>query len=79
LHGSSPDHAGKGVANPICAILSFGLCLQYSIGVPQEARLLRQAVDAAVASGGLPALSTAPLTDAVLAALNRLVQRGGSA
>jgi len=48
-------------------------------GVPQEARLLRQAVDAAVASGGLPAMSTASLTDAVLAALDRLVLCGGSA
>jgi 3-isopropylmalate dehydrogenase len=58
--------------------LSFAMCLQFSVGVPQEARLLRLAVDAAIASGaptldlaspGVPAVSTAAAGDAVLAAL----------
>jgi len=84
IHGSWPDLAGKGVANPIGAILSFALCLQFSVGLPQEARMLRQAVDAAVASGAstsdltsaVPAMSTAAIADAVLAALNQLEQCG---
>jgi 3-isopropylmalate dehydrogenase len=78
IHGSWPDLAGSGFANPIGAILSFAMCLQFSVGVPQEARLLRLAVDAAIASGartldlaspGMPAVSTAAAGDAVLAAL----------
>ena len=34
IHGGAPDLVGKGVANPIGAILSFGMCLQFSIGLP---------------------------------------------
>ena len=80
IHGSAQNIAGKGVANPIGAISSFGMCLQFSIGLPQEARLLGQAVDAAMASGactpdiaaaGIPAVSTAAVGDAVLAALEQ--------
>jgi 3-isopropylmalate dehydrogenase len=79
IHGSAPTIAGNGVANPIGAILSFGMCLQFSIGLPQEARLLGQAVEAAMASGartpdiaaGRPAVSTAVVGDAVLAALEQ--------
>jgi 3-isopropylmalate dehydrogenase len=74
-YGSSPDLVGKGVADPIGAILSFAMCLQFSIGLPQEARLLRQAVDAAVASGACT--STAAVADAILAELDQLVQFGG--
>jgi 3-isopropylmalate dehydrogenase len=84
IHGSGTDLAGTGVANPIGAILSFAMCLQFSIGLPQEARMLRQAVEAAVASGArtldlgsaVPAMCTAAVTDAVLAALNQLAQNG---
>jgi 3-isopropylmalate dehydrogenase len=84
IHGSWPDRAGWGLANPIGAILSFAMCLQFSIGVPQEARLLRLAVDAAIASGartldiaspGMPAVSTAAAGDAVLAALEELERK----
>jgi len=79
IHGSAPTIAGNGVASPIGAILSFGMCLQISLGLPQEARLLGQAVDAAMASGartpdiaaGIPAVSTAAAGDAVLAALEQ--------
>jgi 3-isopropylmalate dehydrogenase len=51
IHGSAADIAGKGVANPLGAILSFALCLQHSLGKPQEARLLERAVEAAIAKG----------------------------
>jgi 3-isopropylmalate dehydrogenase len=75
IHGSSPDLVGKGVADPIGAMLSFAMCLQFSAGLPQEARMLRQAVDAAVASGACT--STAAVADAILAELDQLVQFGG--
>jgi 3-isopropylmalate dehydrogenase len=45
IHGSAPDIAGKGVANPLATILSVALLLRYSLGLEQEAR----AVEAAVA------------------------------
>jgi 3-isopropylmalate dehydratase small subunit len=87
IHGSWPDRAGWGLANPIGAILSFAMCLQFSIGMPQDARLLRLAVDAAIASGartldfasrGMPAASTAAVGDAVLAALEQLERKAAA-
>ena len=51
VHGSAPDIAGKGVANPLGAILSFGECLHHTFGSPQDARLLERAVEAAVGAG----------------------------
>ncbi|HWS69466.1 MAG TPA: 3-isopropylmalate dehydratase small subunit [Steroidobacteraceae bacterium] len=87
IHGSASGFAGKSVANPIGAILSFGMCLQFSVAMPQEARLLRQAVDTAVASGartpdiasaGVPAMSTAAVGDMVLAALESLLRKAAA-
>ena len=51
IHGSAPDIAGQGVANPLGSILSFALCLQHTMGMPQEAKLLEDAVERVVASG----------------------------
>ncbi len=44
IHGSAPDIAGKGIANPLAAILSAGLLLRYSLGLEEEARVVEQAV-----------------------------------
>lgn len=44
IHGSAPDIAGKGIANPIGTILSAAMLLRYSLGLEKEA----QAVEAAV-------------------------------
>lgn len=80
IHGSAPDIAGKGIANPIGTILSFGMCLRVSLGKPQEAKLLDQAVTNAVRRGARTAdiagdatpLSTQAMGDAILAELERL-------
>lgn len=44
IHGSAPDIAGQGVANPIGTILSIALMLRYSFGREREAKLIEQAV-----------------------------------
>ncbi len=53
IHGSAPDIAGQGLANPIASILSFAMCLRYSFGLKDEAARLEKAVDA-VAGRRLP-------------------------
>jgi tartrate dehydrogenase/decarboxylase/D-malate dehydrogenase len=52
VHGSAPDIAGQGIANPVGAILSGALMLDH-LGLPSQAARLRQAVDATTASGVL--------------------------
>lgn len=82
IHGSAPDIAGQGVANPLGAILSFALCLRYTLGLPQEAERLEKAVERAVAGGvrtrdiavaGGRAASTSEMGDAVLGELEGFV------
>lgn len=51
IHGSAPDIAGQGIANPLGAILSFALCLRYTLTLPQEAERLEKAVERVVAGG----------------------------
>jgi 3-isopropylmalate dehydrogenase len=51
VHGSAPDIAGKGLANPIAMITSFGMALRYSFGMGQEADLIDQAIAATLAKG----------------------------
>jgi 3-isopropylmalate dehydrogenase len=51
VHGSAPDIAGKGVANPIAMLASFGMALRYSFNMIKEADLLDQAIAAALAKG----------------------------
>ena len=51
VHGSAPDIAGNGVANPIAMLASFGMALRYSFNMVKEADLLDQAIAAALASG----------------------------
>ena len=51
VHGSAPDIAGKGVANPIAMIASFAMALRYSFGMIKEADLIEQAIAAALAKG----------------------------
>jgi 3-isopropylmalate dehydrogenase len=58
VHGSAPDIAGKGLANPIAMITSFGMALRYSFGMGQEADLIDQAITATLAKG----LRTADIT-----------------
>ena len=55
IHGSAPDIAGKGVANPYGAILSAALLLRHSLGLKAEARCVEQAVADALNGGALTA------------------------
>ena len=51
IHGSAPDIAGKGVANPIATILSVALMFRYSLGLTQEAAAVEGAVDLVLRDG----------------------------
>jgi 3-isopropylmalate dehydrogenase len=51
VHGSAPDIAGKDVANPLAAILSFAMMLRYSFDLTEEADLVENAVRRALAAG----------------------------
>src|SRR6201991_2852325 len=51
VHGSAPDIAGKGIANPIAMIASFGMALRYSFNLGKQADWIDQAISAALARG----------------------------
>jgi len=51
IHGTAPDIAGRGVANPIAAIQSLALLLRYSLGLEREARVVERGVDDAIELG----------------------------
>lgn len=51
IHGSAPDIAGKGIANPLATILSLGMMLRYSLGLPEEALAVEHAVKAVLEDG----------------------------
>jgi 3-isopropylmalate dehydrogenase len=74
VHGSAPDIAGQGVANPVAAILSFEMALRWSLDAPDLAERLRQAVAGALDGGARTrdiggTLSTHAMTEAVIAKL----------
>ena len=51
IHGSAPDIAGKGIANPVGTILSAALMLRYSLKLEEEAQSIERAVDEAITNG----------------------------
>ena len=51
IHGSAPDIAGQGIANPIGTVLSSALMLRYSLGMESEALAVESAVDAVLSAG----------------------------
>ncbi len=65
IHGSAPDIAGKGVANPFGTILSVALLLRYSLGLETEARAVERAVWQAVENRCVTADLTSPGTTAL--------------
>ena len=74
IHGSAPDIAGKGIANPIGAILSAALLLRYSLHLEKEAAAVETAVDRAITDGCRSvdlggSLSTSQVTDEILSRL----------
>jgi 3-isopropylmalate dehydrogenase len=81
VHGSAPDIAGKGLANPIAMIGSFAMALRYSFGLADAADRLERAITDALASGartkdiagpGTNAVGTGEMGDAILKELERL-------
>jgi 3-isopropylmalate dehydrogenase len=79
IHGSAPDIAGKGIANPVGTILSVAMMLRYSFELEQEALTVEQAVERCITNGartadiaehGRPAMTTRRMGDAIVAALS---------
>jgi 3-isopropylmalate dehydrogenase len=77
-HGSAPDLAGKGVANPLATILSAAMMLRFSLGQEEAARRIEAAVQKVLAQGlrtpdiysaGTTKVGTVEMGDAVLKAL----------
>ena len=78
VHGSAPDIAGKGIANPIASILSFAMALRYSLNLDKEADILEKAVQNVlndklrtkdIISKGMKEVSTSQMGDAVISKL----------
>jgi 3-isopropylmalate dehydrogenase len=81
VHGSAPDIAGKGVANPIAMLASFGMALRYSFAMGREADLLERAIAATldrglrtadIKSDGTTLVGTKEMGDAIIAEMERL-------
>lgn len=81
VHGSAPDIAGQGVANPLATILSFAMMLRYSLNRAEDADMLEQAARDVLAKGirtadiaqkGEETVSTSAMGDAIVEALNEL-------
>ncbi|MGB1208310.1 MAG: 3-isopropylmalate dehydrogenase [Paracoccaceae bacterium] len=80
VHGSAPDIAGQGKANPIACVLSFAMALRYSFDQGDEATRLEEAVEAVLADGyrtadllgedGVEPVTTSQMGDAIIAALD---------
>ncbi len=88
VHGSAPDIAGEGKANPIACILSLAMALRYSFDCGTEAALIEGAVEQVLAAGWRTAdimqeggrqVSTSGIGDAILKALDEAVEAGGAA
>ena len=78
IHGSAPDIAGKGVANPLATILSVAMMLRYSLDEPKMAELIENAVNKVLDDGlrtpdimseGMTEVGTEAMGDAVVSAL----------
>ena len=78
IHGSAPDIAGQGIANPIATILSFAMALRYSINLDKEADALEKAVQNVLDEGlrtkdilskGTKEVSTSEMGDAIISKL----------
>ncbi len=80
VHGSAPDIAGQGKANPIACIASFGMALRYSFNMAREADLIDKAISGALAQGyrtgdimqpNMRSVGTAEMGAAILKELER--------
>ncbi|QHE75748.1 3-isopropylmalate dehydrogenase [Hydrogenophaga sp. PBL-H3] len=84
-HGSAPDIAGKGIANPLATILSAAMMLRFSLNQPAAADRIERAVSGVLASGlrttdiwseGTTKVSTRDMGDAVVAAITKTITKG---
>jgi 3-isopropylmalate dehydrogenase len=82
VHGSAPDIAGKGIANPIAMIGSFAMCLRYSFGLDEAAGKVEKAIANVLAAGSRTAdirgdvgsiISTGQMGDAIQGELKKLL------
>ena len=78
VHGSAPDIAGKGIANPIATILSFAMALKYSLDLDKESKMLEKSVQSVLDEGlrtkdilskGTKEVSTSEIGDAIISKL----------
>ncbi|HJV94694.1 MAG TPA: 3-isopropylmalate dehydrogenase [Albitalea sp.] len=83
-HGSAPDIAGKGIANPLATILSAAMMLRYSLAQPEAADRIESAVEHVLASGlrtadiwseGTTRVGTREMGDAVVAAITKTITK----
>src|ERR1700756_983832 len=83
VHGSAPDIAGKGMANPIALIASFAMALRYSFGLLREADLIDKAIAATLDKGlrtadiksdGTKVVSTSEMGSAILSEMETLAK-----
>ena len=81
VHGSAPDIAGKGIANPIAMLASFGMALRYSLNMAKEADQIDAAISAALAQGlrtadikseGATVVTTSQMGDAIVGEMKKL-------
>jgi len=81
VHGSAPDIAGKGMANPIAMLASFGMAMRYSFNMNKEADLLDAAIAAALAKGlrtadikseGTKVVTTSEMGEAIVGEMAKL-------
>jgi 3-isopropylmalate dehydrogenase len=81
VHGSAPDIAGKGLANPIAMIASFGMALRYSFNMGEAADMIDKACANVLAAGlrtadikgdAAATVSTTQMGDAIVAELQKI-------
>ncbi len=81
IHGSAPDIAGRGIANPIAQIFSFAMLLRYSFGMDEDAALIEQACTRVLGSGlrtadimapGTAKVGTSVMGESILRELDKL-------
>jgi 3-isopropylmalate dehydrogenase len=83
VHGSAPDIAGQGIANPIATILSVAMMLKYSFNMDDAARLIERAVEETLNQGyrtpdiykeGTIKVNTQQMTEKIIENLERLFE-----
>ncbi|MSP03821.1 MAG: 3-isopropylmalate dehydrogenase [Acetobacteraceae bacterium] len=81
IHGSAPDIAGKGLANPLAQLLSFAMLLRFSFNMDEDAALIEKAVNNVLSSGlrtadimgpGTARVGTSVMGESILRELNKL-------